>query len=362
MAKGKKESKLQQTKGEFKISGIVTGLEKDNAYGTGETKSGAPYKKINFGIKTSKENQIRVGLFAMLQEDIYLWNNDKKSSVKKKYRDWAKNGKAWEESGNTLIGISLKIGDDEETVRLPQYDAVDYINNNLSNGDSVTVVGDISYSTSVGQDGKTNTYINYNINGIYNSTKAIDFESEDFKEVNNFKQEFMFVGAEKDEDTNKLYVTGRIINYNETYVDTQFVINADKSKTLEKLAKAYENSMSFGTTIYAHGDIHNRAITSEVESDSDFEEDDDDFLSAMMGEEDAMETVVTYINELEIKGTAKSTKKITNIVKDRYTAEDFTDENDSHFVEDSEDDDFAGEDDDFDDMEEFDSDELPFEL
>lgn len=353
---------LEQTRGEFKFVGKVTGLENtDRVLKTGETRNGKPFKSLNFSIKTSEANQLRVSLFAMQQEDVYVYNPKTKKTTKKKYSDWKKNGEKWEQSGNMLIGVNTRItdGSDDDVIRLPQWEAVDHIMDNLKNGDSVMISGDIAYSPNTSENSNGKPYINYNISSIYKTKNPIDFNSEDFKEQNNFKQQFVFVDSERDEEREKLDVIARIIDYNGTYLDTNFVINYAGSKALEKLANVYENQLTFGTTIYAHGAVHNRAVEIEQEvSDDDF--DDDDFMSALMGEDDPTETFTSYINELEIKGTAKSTKKIQSIEKDRYSESDFTDENDSVLVEDidEEEDDFFGEEEDDD----FDNDDLPFDI
>lgn len=351
-------SVLQETKGNFKFIGIVENLDRQNAYSTGVTRAGKDYRRIAFSIRTSPNNSLRVELFQQQPDNVYLYDTKNRKTVKKPYKNWEKNVDTWEKQNLQIIGLNIRLGEkDDGVLRIPQWDATQYLYDNLTNGDSVVVTGNTSFSTSTGNDGRKTTYKNFIINNVYKTSSPVDFGDENFKEVNDFQQQFVLVDTMEVEDSDDVDVFTYIIDYNGNYTSVPFVIHTKDSKTMEKLAKAYSR-LEFGTTIVAHGKVHNRAVEEQVEP----LDDGDEMMLALMGDDDPMETITTYINELEIRGTAKSTKKRQNIEIGKYDESDFTDEDDTDIFatvdEDDLDEDFLGEESDDD----FDSDELPFDM
>ena len=69
----KKNFKLEQTKGDFKLSGIVVGIAKENSYIEGETKFKKLYKTVKFGVKTSNTNILNVEIYG---QEFYLAHGD----------------------------------------------------------------------------------------------------------------------------------------------------------------------------------------------------------------------------------------------------------------------------------------------
>src|SRR5690606_9631442 len=101
----------------------------------------------------------------------------------------------------------------------------EFIYDNLRNGDSVVVEGEIRYSRYKNQQGDMVEQKSYIIKKIFKLYEELDFGAEGFEEVTYFEQELVFVEADVAESEGKVYVTGRTIDFMKNFHDTQFVVN-----------------------------------------------------------------------------------------------------------------------------------------
>jgi hypothetical protein len=329
---------LTQTKNTFKMVGNVVRIDKDNAYKQDEGKQGTKnagktYRSLRFGVKTSDDNENTVQMFSFEPEKVFLWNSEKKKADKNykgdrvDFDEWLDKEEEYREQGYAVLQtrIGLEYGEDGKLVTkgLPSFISAKEIYDGLTNGDSVVVEGNISYSSYENQQGKRVEQINFNIEKLY-KIKDVDFESDKFEERSYFEQEIVFVDAEMIKEEKKVLVTGRHINYNKSFHDVQFVINyADGEgkvdKDMEKLAKAFANKMSFGDVLNVFGNVVNRVIIGEVE-DEEEEDNDDDLLASLGGKSKPKHAQKfasrTYVNEMQIEGVDAWDKAV-------YTEDDF---------------------------------------
>ena len=329
---------LKQTKNKFKMIGNVVRIDKDHAYREDEGKQGTKnagktYRSVKFGVKTSDTNENTVQMFAFEPEKVFLWNSEKKKADKNYKGDrvdfdkWLANEEKYREEGYAVLQtrIGLEYGEDGkiQSKGLPSFVSAKEIYEGLNNGDSVVIEGNISYSSYKNQQDKVVEQINFNIEKVF-KIKDVDFESEKFEEVSYFEQEIVFVDAEMVKEEGKVYVTGRHINYNKSFHDTQFVINykdaeGNVDKAMEKLAKAFATKMKFGDVLNVFGNVVNRVIIGEVEEEEE-EDDDDDLLSQLGGRGKPKHAQKfasrTYVNEMQIEGVDAWDKAV-------YTEDDF---------------------------------------
>lgn len=333
------KTKLQETKGTFKVIGKVTRIDKDGAFkeevmNKPDNKNhGRLYRSLRFGVKTSPTNEIIVQAFDYEPEQVFLWNSKKKeqdSSYKGDripFGTWEEQQDELREQGYVVLQSRIGLDYDEKgklkTKGLPRFVASKEIYENLNNGDSVVVEGTIRYSKYKNRNDEIVEQKNYTIEKVFR-IKDIDFEDEKFEEVSYFEQEMVFVDADLDKKEKKAYVTGRIIDFNGNFEDTQFVVNFaneddESDPAMLKLAQAFAKKMKFGDVINVFGDAINRVVVEEVEEEEN-DDDDDDLLAELGGRskpKHAQNYVSrTYITEMSINGVDAWKKEV-------YTEDDF---------------------------------------
>jgi hypothetical protein len=305
---------------------------------------GELYRSLKFGVKTSDTNEITVSMFDFEPKDVYLWHGEKAKKAKeegKKYEsekmpfsEWEKKQDSLREEGYTIfqtrVGVTYKEEDGKQKLDshgLPSFVASDLIYQNISNGDYVAVEGTIRYSNYENQAGKTVEQKTYTITKLH-KIKDVDFEAENFEEVTYFEQEMVYIGADIDKTEGKVYVTGRHINYNKTFHDTQMIINyknADGTNDddMVTLAEAFVKTVKFGDVVKVYGDTLNRVILKEVE-DNEADKSKDNALALLGGKskpKHAQSYVAReYVTEMSIHGVEDWEKKV-------YTEKDFVVDN-----------------------------------
>lgn len=340
MAKAKDDKILEQTRGTFKLVGKVTDIEHDNYYRSGILEKGKAqgkeFRSLRFGIQTSPKQKITVQMFGIEPDVVYVWDNEKKKSEAVDYDTFLDNNEQWAEDGKVTFDSTISlddIGRDAKRLHLPKFDGIEEIVDKLSNGVTIYATGDVTRNQ-YERNGETVTQTNYDLRQI-NLNKDIDFDSPDFKEVSNFKEQFVFVEAEHDKEGNQVLVYGKTIDYNENTYPVQYSIPLDENEltdaekelseselkkvTKEKedeykkrvaMAKAYLKGVKYGDLLTIEGKIVNAVETVMVED----EDDDDDVLGALRG--NTTKAVRSYINKLILMGTLDREVK-------KYTEDDF---------------------------------------
>lgn len=332
----KEKNELKQTKNSFKAIGKVTRIDKDGAFREDQATKGKrkddTYRALRFGIKTSETNEVTVNMFDFEPEKVFMWNSEKKKADKNykgdrvDFEDWFDNQDRYREEGYAVLQtrVGLTYGEDGKIKShgLPSFVASQVIHDGLDNDDSVVVEGEIRYSSYENQEGKTVEKKDLTIKKVF-KIKDVDFNAENFEEISFFEQEMVFVDAVAEKKEKKVFVTGRVIDYNQNFQDVEFVVNYSDGtedgvdEGMVKLADAFLKKFKFGDVFNAFGKIENRVIVEEVEEEASEEE---DLLSQLGGKAKPKHAQTyqnkSYVSEMQIEGVDAWDKKV-------YREEDF---------------------------------------
>ena len=265
--------KLPQTKGEFKISGNVTGTEKgDNFFKSMKTKTNRDMRIINFGVETKPDSTVYVSLNGMVNDSVYFYKRPEKGEKKgtTKAIPWSER-MLFKEEGYRLIGVNVGVtkkllsnGEQKnDNKMMTPFDATKFIADNLKDNDSVFIRGNIEYSSFKDDKGEIKRSSKF-VPSQVSLCSPVDFEKEDFKENNSFKQTIIFdniVKNDEDKDDIKFEVTARIVTYSSIEMFTFIIRNQQLASMFKKNLKPY-------TAIEVWGHINNK-IQKEEETEED---------------------------------------------------------------------------------------------
>lgn len=326
----KKAKELEQTRGSFKMRGLVKNIDRDNAYEEGiQDKQGKhqgdTYRKLNIGLQTAPDNQVRLGMFSYEPEKVFMWD----SGARKKNPEYKGERVEWEkylEQKNNLkasgkavlqarVGVEYDENDKLISEGMTSYEASELIFENVENEDSVYIEGDVSYSQFKNRNDEWVTGTNYNMNRLHLAKDDFDLDDEKYEVQNYYEQQFVYVTSEVDRDKNKLMVIGRVIDYHKNFVDTTFVVDfsekaGEDQASMKKLAESIKKKFKFGDLVTIFGQILNQTVEVEVE--------EDDNLAGLGGKSQPShaKTNKTYNREMTIDGILEWNQKY-------YTEEDF---------------------------------------
>lgn len=302
---------LPETKGAFQLKAIVTGMEKDKAYKEIRTKSNREMRMLNFGATYEDGKTLYINLQGMEQENVYFSKRaekkgDKPETAKVPWADrFTYNREGFRLIGKN-IGVKKKIDSEGKTVNdkkvLTDFDACKEIKDNLKDGSSVFIKGNIDYSSFVDNNGNKKTSTKLIPNQV-SLCADIDFNDEKFEKQNDFNQVIIFMGIEQeksdnDKPTGRFIVLAKIVTYS-NIEDVEFVIE-DTS-----LANKFRKSLKPYNAIKVSGHMISVTQTETVENDDEW------------GEEDKIEKVsATTKREFIITGA-----KGSSIDKELYTEE-----------------------------------------
>jgi single-stranded DNA-binding protein len=319
MAETKKKGRLfdlPETKGAFQLKGIVFGMEKDTAFKEIKTKSGKPMRMLNFGTSYLDGETLYVNLQGMEQEKVSFSKRAEKKGEKAEVVKvpWADRF-SYNREGFRLIGknigVKKKVDSEGKTVNdkkvLTDFDACKEVKENLKDGSSVFIRGNLDYSSFTDDKGNKRTSTKLVPNQI-SLCSEIDFNDEKFEKQNDFNQVIIFMGIEQEKDDNdkptgRFIVLAKIVTYS-NIEDVQFIIE-DKA-----LANKFKKSLSPYNAIKVSGHMVSSTQTETVETD-----DDDNW-----GEEDNMEKVSAPTKREFIITGAKG----SSIDKELYTEQNVT--------------------------------------
>lgn len=318
MAETKKKGRLfdlPETKGAFQLKGIVFGMEKDTAFKEIKTKSGKPMRMLNFGTSYLDGETLYVNLQGMEQEKVSFSKRAEKKGEKAEVVKvpWADRF-SYNREGFRLIGknigVKKKVDSEGKTVNdkkvLTDFDACKEVKENLKDGSSVFIRGNLDYSSFTDDKGNKRTSTKLVPNQI-SLCSEIDFNDEKFEKQNDFNQVIIFMGIEQEKDDNdkptgRFIVLAKIVTYS-NIEDVQFIIE-DKA-----LANKFKKSLSPYNAIKVSGHMVSSTQTETVETDDD-----------NWGEEDNMEKVSAPTKrEFVITGARGS-----SIDKELYTEQNVT--------------------------------------
>lgn len=305
------KKKLEETKNKFVVKGKVRGIVGDRAFREGVTKADRNYKALSFHVDTQAKNSVLVEIFGQETDTVVFYSGKEKKSKKVPFADRHKPQK-----GYRLMGVNTTFGEEKRT--LAHYDAVDYLLQNLNDGDSIEVKGRMDLSEFENQQGEKVQKRSFRIDSI-KTIPDIDFADPEYTEVASFEQDIVVLDTYKEDETEKLYVNARTINHRGDLFDTQFVVDIQANP---KFATNMEKNLGFGDSIRVLGKMVNYYVTEEVE---EVVEDDGWGGVAPAGTKEVLEY---HIKEMVITDVYEETYE-----KGKYTEEDFFNEDEENFGE-----------------------------
>lgn len=346
MAKKTEEKILEQTRSTFRAVGKITGVDRDNFYQVRTLEKGKAegkeMRRLNFGLKTSNEQQLRLQMSGIEPDKVLLFdtqNRDKNKKAKRvemSYDEYYDRKEELDEDKIISYQSRLALEEDEDgkpiTIHGITYDNVEIASDLLENGMEVYIRGRIERN-SYEKDGETRHVTNYNVEQIELLDRELDFDAPDFVEYAKFTDSFVITDTFADSEQERLVVNGKTINYRQQTENVAYDIswaeafntkypNMDKMDEKAKakaiaeveeqiqmkklMAKAYKK-VKFGSLITIDGDIVNRAVVVEEEQDSD------DLFAMMRGNS---RKVTNFVTSLSITGTQE-------MIPSKYTEDDF---------------------------------------
>lgn len=277
-------SELVAQKSFFKLRGKICGTESDRYFSEGVSKkNNKAWKRINLGVDTTPDSKIFIEMMANEMDNAYAYSRSEKKSMA---INWDKRNSVSLPKGFVIIK--------------PDWDRLDEIREQFDEGDDVLVTGYIQYSEY--NDKPQQRFI---IKNMRSTSKEIDFDAEDFEEVNEFTQELTVTDVTFDKSEGKIFLTAYIIQdrgkNNLPDIQTAvFVIYPEKDKAFAKLVSGFK----FGDTLKVQGIINSKIIKEEIEQKDGWGK---------------VNTVITKtIKELELTGGFSETYE-----KKKYKESDF---------------------------------------
>ena len=259
---------LKQTSATFQARGVVFGMKKEKTY-----KNGGNWNVIEFGLNVNHNKPIYIKLNGFTRDEVFYYkkseNKGEKGSTKRVA--W-KDRKNIPGEGYNLIGVKLTVGKDENGKNInkmfTEYDAVEHLHENLKDGESVFVNGNVVFSSFTDKNGQTKRKIELVPTQI-SYMDPINFDSVEFEEMATFENTLVFSGIEKeidenDKKTGRAILSGYSIGYN-TIEPISFIVDADHAKLAANLSKTLKSSNAIKT----YGHINVISNTSAVETEDD---------------------------------------------------------------------------------------------
>lgn len=236
---------LKQTDSTFQIRGTITGVKGKRFYVSGNTKNGGTWHVVEFGVNINNGKNVFLKLSGFPRNEVYYYKkgeNGEKGTTKKVA--W-KDRKKTPGEGYRLIGVNISTAKDESGKNInevfTEWDAVEYLHNNLKDGDSVFIKGNVEFSTFTDKDGNTQRKLTLVPTQISYTNESVDFDADNFEEEALFDNVLVYTGIEKETDeqdkpTGRFILSGYSVNYNDI-VPVQFILEEENSKLAAKIKK-----------------------------------------------------------------------------------------------------------------------------
>lgn len=300
---------LKQTKGKFKLAGLVNGTERQNFISSKTfDDSGKTKQSCVFGVKTSPLNETWVNVegFDSDKATFTKWDRETKQSQKKEI-DWLDRFNFKEKDFIPSFGVSLSFNGEYENV-FP-YDAPDTLEEELTDNMPVYVEGNINYSSYKNKKGTKIKRKDFRPTKIRKSKNDIDFESEKFKELNIFEQEIIFQSIEKHpEQKGRFLLTSYVVGYGDKIETVEFFIDN------KKLAAQIKSKLKPYHMIKVLGRLVN-GIVEEEEIDNEETWGDDDAEFKTVSTPIIREMIITKAYPSSIDKETYTQEIIDNVLK-----------------------------------------------
>lgn len=232
---------LPETKGQYRMKGLATGLQRDNAFNNMTFTSGSERNSLNLGVKIDNNATVYTTLEGFKSKQAYLFkqSEEKGKSPEQKIVDWDQRYD-FEEDGFKVIGTRLGLEQDEKGKNvlstLTQFDAAEEVHSSLKDDTSIYVAGRIDFSSYKNREGELKRMKKLLVDNLY-LAKDVDFEAEDFTPYADFQQKILFMSIEKQGD--KFVVEAKIVG-RDSIEPTEFVIyDRNLANTFKSKLKPY---------------------------------------------------------------------------------------------------------------------------
>lgn len=283
MAKKQPEHGLRLTQGTFQIRGVVTGVKSNNFYSEKDIpNSKNKVRNVNFGVKydVARENgvvdttigkTIYPSVQGFTRDNVYFSKreNDKTETKQVTWAqrlDFAKSNPDWR-----VIGVNVGLEKDAEGNNIKEYltefDAAKAIKDKLKDDMSVFVRGNLEFRSYTNNKGETKRFTTFAANQV-SLCADVDYADEKFDAKNDFEQEIVYTGIEKETEGDKLtgrfILNGYVISYNAIEPVSFVVVDSKLANLIRKNLKAYNS-------IKVHGKIEVSHVIEEVVESSEDE-------------------------------------------------------------------------------------------
>lgn len=272
MAK-EKLHELKNTANSFQMRGQIVGTKSKRFYTSGNTKSGSSWASVEFGVKINEGKTVYLTLRGFPRDEVFYYkrgeNGAKGTTTKVAWKDRHKSpGKDYR-----LIGVNISTGKDEDgkniNTTMTEYDAVEWLHNNLNDNDSVFIKGNLQFSSYTDCNGQTKRKVELVPTQISSTNEAVNFGAENFTEMCEFENTLVFSSIdqemdENDKATGRFILSGYDIKFN-SVEPVSFIIDADH----KKLAQNIKKNLKAGYAIKTYGRVEVISDISVVEEADD---------------------------------------------------------------------------------------------
>lgn len=306
------EHGLRTTPGTFQMRGVVTGTRQQNFYSEKTFENGNKMRAVNFGVKYDTDKAIYPTIQGFTRNEVWFSkrnNTTKKTDTQKV--SWAQRMTYGEQNpGWNIIGMNVGLvkGEDNKNVvqHLTEYDAAQYIKENLSDGVSVFVKGNLDFRSYTDKNGEVKRTQNFTATQV-SLCADVDFSAEEFEPTHEWTQEIVYTGIEPETDadgkrTGRFVLSGYVVSYNAIEPVSFIVVNDKFAKNIKKNLKPYNS-------IQVHGKIEVNHVIEEAKSEPTNEWGEPNKMGKKIGAPTTREMICTGANP------------------DTITTEDFTEEN-----------------------------------
>ena len=275
---------LKQTTNSFQVRGLVSGTKSKRFYSNGTSKSGNAWNAVEFAVKIAENKFIYLKLNGFTRDEVFYYkkgeNGEKGTTARVKWND----RKKAPSKDHRLIGVNISTGKDDNGKNIndtfTEYDAIEWLHENLKDGDSVFIKGSLQFSSFTDRNGNTKRKVELVPNQISYTQQPVNFDADDYKEMCEFENTLVFKSIDKEEDANgkatgRFELCGYSIGFN-SVENVSFVIGADSAKLANNMKKAMKPGYAIKT--FGRVDVINDIVA--------VDEDDDDW-----GEKSPMERV-----------------------------------------------------------------------
>lgn len=258
---------LTETDSQFQLRGIVTNTKAQRFYRSGTGKNGGAWNSMEFGVKIGDNKTVFVSMSGFPRPEVFYHKKGENGSKGDTKRVPWKDRNNSPGNGYRLIGVNISTGKDENGKNVnetfTEFDAIEWLHDNLKDGESVFIKGKLRFSSYEDKKGQTHKKTELVPTQISYTQKPVDFDSEDYKEMAEFENTIIFSDISKEEDKNgkatgRFVLSGFSIGYN-TVEPVSFIIDAEHAK----VAGAIKKKMKPGNSIKTYGRV---CVKNNIES------------------------------------------------------------------------------------------------